>query len=171
VSRAWRLNNIGRCYTDKLCGVNNVRAFGIASRSPSIILRKFGIRQKPGQYPQSGFTRSASEQLPRCLSAPSASLPRHLLVHSPSAPLSLQRVRASMHPLHLHAPCQLLGQPSLYLRVASAKVPVRIKFLRIRMLLFFFLRFSNKLCPCMCSRWCPVRENCRGVGVREGCRN
>jgi hypothetical protein len=33
VSRAWRLNNIGRCYTDKLCGVNNVRVFGMTQRS------------------------------------------------------------------------------------------------------------------------------------------
>jgi hypothetical protein len=77
---------------------------------------------------------------PLCLPAPSASLLRLPLVLSPSAPLFFQRAHASLRSLHSHAHCQLLGLPSLYLRVASAKVPVRVKFCACGCCLFF-LRF------------------------------
>jgi hypothetical protein len=59
---------------------------------------------------------------------PSASLLPHPLVLSPSVHLSSQRVHVSLLSLHSLAHYQLLGLPSLYLRVALAKVPVRVKF-------------------------------------------
>ena len=165
MSRAWRLNNIGRCYTDKLCGVNNVRVGGIRSKLRLLPkLHKIGLFGKNRASALNPDSTTSTRPRPQCLSVPSASLPQHPLVHSPSA-LSLQRVHASMCPLHLHAPYQLLGLLSLHLRVASAKVPVRINFLCTRMLLVSPSVLLTKICPCMCSRRCPVRENCRGVDV------
>ena len=64
---------------------------------------------------------------PPCLPVPSASLLPHPLVLSPSVHILFQRVNASLS-LHSLAHYQLLGLPSLYLRVALAKVPVRVKF-------------------------------------------
>ena len=64
---------------------------------------------------------------PPCLPVPSASLLPHPLVLSPSVHLSFQRVHVSLS-LHSLAHYQLLGLPSLYLHVALARVPVRVKF-------------------------------------------
>lgn len=101
---------------------------------------------------------------PLCLPAPSASLLRLPLVLSPSAPLFFQRAHASLRSLHSHAHCQLLGLPSLYLRVASAKVPVRVKFCACGCCLFFspfFLTRPQPTVPCPRKSqrsWCMRRK-------------